>query len=449
MITKEVSLQKLGESISKEGEIIKELGSAFNHLKKAGTDQEKKMISSHIEDLRKSLKRTSQQIIGSTEKISLLKPLKLAVKIPEETERIESPPERIYKKMPVQPVQPIATPPQTSIGEIKKIKPGALEKLALKRMTKKEKKVVKKKERKANKYAKVSSGLFYDLSMSYLRKGKFRKLKRDLVKGNMNFIPANYISIIFFTTFLSIFVALLLTVFFLFFSFVASPPFFVRVEESIGLRLLKISWILILIPAVTFLFTYFYPSLEKRSLENKIDRELPFVAIHMSSISSSMIEPSKIFNIIITAGEYPNVEKEFIKLQNEINIYGYDLVTSLRNRSFNSPSKKLSELFNGLATTITSGGNLPDFFEKRSQSLLFEHRLEMEKQAKASETFMDIYISVVIAAPMILMLLLMMMRISGLGISLSTSMITLVMILGVTLVNILFLTFLHLKHPKG
>jgi len=41
----------------------------------------------------------------------------------------------------------------------------------------------------------------------------------------------------------------------------------------------------------------------------------------------------------------------------------------------------------------------------------------------------------------------MMMKISGLGIALSTSMITLIMVLGVSLVNIIFLTFLHLKQP--
>ena len=73
--------------------------------------------------------------------------------------------------------------------------------------------------------------------------------------------------------------------------------------------------------------------------------------------------------------------------------------------------------------------------------------IEKEKQAKAAETFMDIYISVVIAAPMILMLLLMMLKIGGLGIGLSTGAITISMILGVTVINIFFLTFLHLKQP--
>ena len=139
--------------------------------------------------------------------------------------------------------------------------------------------------------------------------------------------------------------------------------------------------------------------------------------------------------------------KSVTKLLNEINIYGYDLITALKNVSYNSPSKKLSELLNGLATTISSGGNLPDFFKKRSETLLFEYKIEREKQIKTSETFMDVYISVVIAAPMILMLLLVMMKISGLGFSLSTGTITLITVLGVFLINIFFLTFLQIKQP--
>ena len=102
-------------------------------------------------------------------------------------------------------------------------------------------------------------------------------------------------------------------------------------------------------------------------------------------------------------------------------------------------------MLDGLATTITSGGNLSDFFEKRAQTLLFEHKLDKEQQTKSAETFMDIYISVVIAAPMILMLLLIMMRVSGLGISLSTTMISVIMVLGVTVVNIAFLAFLQIR----
>jgi flagellar protein FlaJ len=214
---------------------------------------------------------------------------------------------------------------------------------------------------------------------------------------------------------------------------------------AISTRLLVSVLITLLVPVLTFVIMYMYPSTEKSSAGNRIDEELPFATIHMSAISGSMIDPSKIFDIIITTHEYPLLEKEFKKIINEINLYGYDLVSALRNSAYNTPSRKLSELLNGLATTINSGGYLPEFFDKRSQTLLFENRLEQEKKNKGAETFMDIYISLVIAAPMILMILLMMMKISGLGISMSTQMITIIMVVAVTMINLMFLAFLQLK----
>jgi flagellar protein FlaJ len=435
-MTDDMLIEKLGENIPREKEIIRELGSLYNSFKKTRDPGERRMISSQIEILKKSLQKTGQEIIDSAEKISLFRPLAPAKE--KEAPQISLGPSKTLKK------------PKPSKIKIKgRLKPDSLEKLTLRRMRKKEKKIVRKKEKKPNKYINFANKLFYKTSMSFIDRGFFRELARDLIKSNMNFVPATYVSVIFFTTLMSAIVSVFIFLFFLFFNISAVPPFIAGIEESTGIRLLKIFWILLAIPAATFLFAYLYPSLEKKSVEGKINRELPFAAIHMASISGAMIEPSKIFGIIISTKEYPNLEKEFIKLQNEINIYGYDLVTALRNRSFNSPSRKLADLFNGMATTITSGGDLAEFFEERSQSLLFEHRLEMERQLKTSETFMDIYISVVIAAPMVLMLVLMMMRISGLGISLSPSMISIVMILIVSIVNIFFLTFLHLKQPKS
>ena len=450
-MTDNLLIQKLGKNILREKKIVSELISLFNYFKNIDNPEEKRMISSQVMILKKSLQKTGQEIIDSAEKISLFKPLypgqKTRPPIPAKPASISAVPAKPASISAV-PAKPLISQQAIPKKKDKKLKPDSLEKLTLERIKKKEKKIVKKKEKKPSKYIKISSNFFYNTSMSFIKKGMFRKLKRDLIKANIEFVPATYISVIFFTTIMSVIASLFITLFFLFFNLSALPPFITSIEESIGIRFLKIFWILFVIPALTFIFVYVYPSLEKKSLETKINRELPFAAIHMSSISGSMIEPSKIFNIIISTKEYPNLEKEFIKLQNEINIYGYDLVTALRNRSFNSPSRKLADLFNGLATTITSGGNLPEFFKERSQTLLFEHRLEMEKQLKTAETLMDIYISVVIAAPMVLMLVLMMMRISGLGIALSPSMISLVMILAVSLVNIFFLTFLHIKQPK-
>jgi len=61
---------------------------------------------------------------------------------------------------------------------------------------------------------------------------------------------------------------------------------------------------------------------------------------------------------------------------------------------------------------------------------------------------MDIYISIVIAAPMILLMLLIMISVSGLQSGLSIGEMTTSIIGIVAIVNILFLTFLHLKQPS-
>ena len=322
------------------------------------------------------------------------------------------------------------------------------EKETLKRLQEKKEKEEKDVEAKPNNYVQLASKMFYKKSSVLVDNKAFDSMKRDLIKSNLQFLPVNYISLILLTTLISAGVGFLFFIFFLFFSF--DPfPMIVFAGEGFLSRMVMFVWIIVLIPAVTFISMFVYPSLEKKSIEARIDRELPFATIHMASISGSMIEPSKIFSIVVSTHEYPYTEKELIKLLNEANVLGYDLVEALRNRAFNCSSRKLAEIFNGLATSINSGGNLTEFFNKRAETLMFEYKLDREKQTRASETFMDIYISVVIAAPMILMLLLMMMKISGLGISLSTGMISLIMVAGVSLINFVFIMFLHLKQPEG
>jgi flagellar protein FlaJ len=435
MTYNENPLQELKEIISKEKKIVGEMIFFLNNLENLRDIEERKIVFSQLISLKNFLKKTNGTIPEILEKIFLVKPLPSQEQVKKTKEFLvkEIHPEN---KIPVKNIKSKIT----AFSE--------LERETIKRLKKKEKKVISKKTKKPSKYVKISNKFFSNFSNSLIDKRIFLILERNLIKANLQFTPASYISVILFTTLLSTIIGGFTFLFFLFFNFGSELPIITMANELIEVRFLKVFWILFAIPIGTFLMMYFYPSLEKKSIGTKINQELPFATIHMSAISGSMIDPTKIFNIIVSTKEYPYLEKEFIKLINEINIYGYDLVTALKNIAFNGPSRKLTELFNSLATTINSGGDLPEFFNKRAETLLFEHRIEKEKHTKSAETFMDIYISVVIAAPMILMLLLMMMKISGLGIALSTSMITLMMVLGVSLMNVVFLTFLRLKQPS-
>ncbi len=405
----------------KKERILKELKSLESIIDRTEDESERALIQTQIDALNALLER------GETkkEKLSEKKKEKKRYK------KLETPNEKI----------------KLSAFEYKKL--TALEKATLKRLKKKESSSTKKTSKKPSVFVKYANKLFSESSLKLLNREEFEPLKRDLIKSNLRIHPRSYISIMFFSVLVVFVLSFLLSIFLLFFSVSPIPPFIKSYDGALGPRAAKVFWSVIVLPIATFVFMFFYPSMERKTLEIKIDNELPFAAINMSAISGSLIDPTDIFKIIASTKEYPSLEKEFNKIINQVNVLGYDLVSALRNSAINSPSKKLADLLNGIATTITSGGSLPEFFEKRAQTLLFEYRLEREKYTKSAETFMDIYISVVIAAPMVLMLLLMLIQISGIGIGLSTSMITLIMILGVTMINILFLTFLHLKQSGG
>jgi Flp pilus assembly protein TadB len=426
----------LNQNFVKEKQIAGEIGSLFAQLEKAKTANEKNFVTNHLNLLTNSLKQEITDFSSNLEKIGIPRQLAIHKTQPQVKQKIV-------------PETPIKGPKKKKgILSLKKQRDfSELERKTLKRLQKKEGKVIKKKEQKPSSYVKFANQLFSEKAKEYIKKGTFRTVERGIVKSKMPFVPSSYISVLFLSILVSSLVGLFLFIFFLFFSIGTALPIITLAKGLFLERLLRTFWLLFLIPLGTATFMYFYPSLEEKAAAMKINEELPFATIHMASISGSMIDPSKIFTIIIQTKEYPYLEKEFTKLLNEINIYGYDLITALKNIAYNSPSKKLTELLNGLATTISSGGNLPDFFTKRSETLLFDYKIEREKRIRSSETFMDVYISVVIAAPMILMLLLIMMKISGLGFALSTGTITLITVLGVLLINIFFLTFLKIKQP--
>ena len=62
---------------------------------------------------------------------------------------------------------------------------------------------------------------------------------------------------------------------------------------------------------------------------------------------------------------------------------------------------------------------------------------------------MDIYISILIAAPMVLMLMFIVMNVAGLGFEgLSIQFLLMVSVVGIAVLNVLFLVAINLKQPK-
>jgi flagellar protein FlaJ len=298
-------------------------------------------------------------------------------------------------------------------------------------------------------YATLSNRYFRKISNKLLLSGKLEKLNADLRKMNSPFVVGTYISMILFSMSLAVILGVLLFIWLLFFNIGFTFPFISLVEGSILFRALKVFWIIFAIPLLTGILMYFYPRSEGKTIGSRIDQELPFVSIHMSAIAASGVEPVSIFKVIIKNEEYKYSRLEFRKLLNLINFHGSDLVSALKKVSNSSPSIKLRGLLDGLATTINSGGDLHEFLEKHADSLLFDYKIEREKYTRTAETFMDIYISIVIAAPMILLMLFVIMGSTGMYfMGLTTNLMSILIIFIIIALNIGFLFFLRLKQPS-
>src|SRR3989344_4136255 len=412
------------DSIQKNIELqigmLREISNCTNRLpgSQAG---EKEILEKSIDSLNESIRIISNNLPQMIQKVSIAPPLTEVKNL--NLERVE--------------VKFNGRNEQVTLD--KKSKKRLLEELRIGqefiKKLKKEDKVVEENEESGalRSFYKASNKIFSGTSRSMMVQGYFDDLKSNLKKANMNILLEGYISMMLMTSTVIFIISSFIFAYFLFFNFSASFPFISMHAESFFTRIIKIFWIPIIAPILTFLFLYWYPSGEKKSIERRIDQELPFAVVHMSAVSGSGVEPIAIFRIIAMGKEYPYLRKEVRKILNQINLYGYDIITALNNAAKNSPSKRLSELLTGIAITINSGGNLSDFFEKRSESLINEYSLSREKYTKVAETSMDLYITVVIAAPMVLLLVFILLSINPeLGVSISPQLMTIILILAIS-----------------
>lgn len=439
-----MSLELLRSNIKEEKKLIENINFFVEKRDLLRDEKEKNELNTAIEAMKTQARILNNSIPNLLNNISMIKKLPSEVIIKEEKPKN---PEIIS-------VSYNASGIDTLVGINKKDKDSYLKTLHISesylKNLKKKRIVFEKYQnefKKSNFYVILSNKIFSGLSNRLASKKYFEDLKISLRKANFTILLNSYLSVIFLTTFFAFLLGIFVTLFLTFYS-ITFPDFSISLNKDIFMSLIKVIWIIPLLPLLTFLILYFYPSAEKKSIEKDIDYELPFVTIQMAAIAGADIEPSNIFKIIALSKEYPKIRQEAKKLLNQINLYGYDLVTALRNVAMASPSKSWADLLNGFSTTIRSGGDLSKYLQKRAETLLFEYRLKREKATRAAETFMDIYISVVIAAPMLLMLLLIMISISGIGISLPLIALALIVVSIVSLINILFLVFLHLSQRK-
>ncbi|MEM0473571.1 MAG: type II secretion system F family protein [Candidatus Aenigmatarchaeota archaeon] len=217
----------------------------------------------------------------------------------------------------------------------------------------------------------------------------FKQLNSEFPKSGMKTPKKVYNSIVIMNSFIAFLLGLIIV--FVFKSFN---------EVNIFSFIVYLIFVPIIFFLIGFVVSYFYPIQKAVSRRANIEANLPFVVAHMGSIASSGIPPSAVFKLLAKFKEYGVLSDEMEKIVTNIEVFGLDPVTSMKEVAKRTPSEKFKQVLLGFASTIESGGSLKFYLKNMSEQTLFHWKIKREKYIQQLSTYAEFYTGILIAAPL-------------------------------------------------
>jgi flagellar protein FlaJ len=187
----------------------------------------------------------------------------------------------------------------------------------------------------------------------------------------------------------------------------AVPDFLVGLSPYsliIGTILITI-FSLLIFGGITYLIFIVYPGIEAGNRRRNIDASLPYAINYITSMSTAGITPAEVFRLLGDSPIYGESHVEARYIAREIDIFGRDLIDAMRLVSASTPSKRMKEFLQGAMASISSGGNLTDYFRTKADQYALENhqtqKLFLETLALISES----YVTAMVAGTLFLIIL--------------------------------------------
>lgn len=266
----------------------------------------------------------------------------------------------------------------------------------------------------------------------------FRKIKISLYEADAKILFRTYVAIVLFLT-SCVFVL----------TFIVTLIFAIYFHLSIVETVLGLMAFPLLFASITFGMYYLYPLSSAKRRKNDIETNFPFALNHMSAIAASGVPPRVIFKVISRFNEYGEISREANKITRNVEIFGMDEMTSIKEVASKSPSPIFKDFLQGILTTIQTGGSLNSFLKEEAERSMFDYRIRRNKYLQQLEIYADIYTAVLIAAPLIFVIMLPVLGImQGSLFGFSIKELINIGLLLLAALNLIFLVFLHLTQPK-
>lgn len=171
------------------------------------------------------------------------------------------------------------------------------------------------------------------------------------------------------------------------------------------LLFIKIAFLMFLplfISIIVFLIHVFVPYLKAQNRRRNIETNLPFGIAHMGAIVGSGVPPQIVFKLLGKYKEYGEFAVEMKRVSRNIELFGMDPVSAVKQVALTTPSESLRELLSGFISTTESGGNVKFYLRNAGKQALFEWRAKRQRFVQQLSTYAEFYTGILIAAPLFL-----------------------------------------------
>ncbi|PWR70668.1 type II secretion system F family protein [Methanospirillum stamsii] len=190
--------------------------------------------------------------------------------------------------------------------------------------------------------------------------------------------------------------------------FVTGRSFIPNFEPWVTILLLFI----FLIPGV-ILGIFTYPSSIAAGRKTSIDLELPYTITYMQALSTTMTLYNVIRKVYEADDLFGEVSREFGLIVRDVEVFGDDLYSAIRNLQKVTPSHNLEDFLNDLLLLSGSGGDVTNFLSSRSAYFREAAARELDQVLKTIEVMAEVYVTAFVAGPITMIIIIVAQNLGG------------------------------------
>ena len=150
-----------------------------------------------------------------------------------------------------------------------------------------------------------------------------------------------------------------------------------------------------------------YPRLKAQGRARRIDEEFPSVVTLCYALARGGMNSISVFRVIAEEKDvYGEISVEFGLIVRDVDLFGEDMTSALRNTANSTPSETLRTFYEGLITIINSGADPRDYFKRQAELQITMSELKLERDLEQAGLLAEVYVSGLLVIPLLVIVIL-------------------------------------------